>query len=231
MRAAPVIAGALLVLAVLTGCGGGDGGSRESESAEGEASVSLVAADQARARRIVLQLGDFPPGWRATPNEDDQDEDVTKCFEWDASGLVVTGRAESDDFERGSSTGATSLAAVYESAADAERAYGQIADGRFADCVVEFLSGQSDDDVTVTDVDVGRLSFPALGDESDARQIQLTVEPAGQETSLTLTAYADLITIRRDRTVAFLVFADVLSPFSPETETELAAKVARRMEP
>jgi hypothetical protein len=181
--------------------------------------------DQERAEQMILQLSDFPTGWRATPSDDD--EEGPDCFEFDVEGLVVTGRAESPDFEQGSTTTASSAGGVYESLEDAEKAYSQLADPALTTCITDYLEAQSDDEATVKDASVGELSFPAIGDASDARQIVVKIESEGLQVS----AYVDLIVIQRERAVAALFFLNVLSPFDPEQEAELAKKVAARMAP
>ena len=83
----------------------------------------------------------------------------------------------------------------------------------------------SENGVKITDAEAGRLSFPALGDESVARQLALEVESDG----LTPSAHVDLVGIRDGRVFSLLLFFDVLSPFSPDQEVELARKVEARM--
>lgn len=178
---------------------------------------------------MVLQLSDFPTGWRGTPDKDDDESDGPDCFELDQAGVTVTGRSESDDFETGSTTTATSVGAVYESVADAEAVYRQISDGRLAERFASYLKKQSEKEATVTDTSVGQLSFPEVGTASDARQIVMEVK--ANDTNLTVNGYVDLVAIRNERAVTFLFFVDILTPLSPEQEAELAGEVASRMAP
>jgi hypothetical protein len=80
-------------------------------------------------------------------------------------------------------------------------------------------------DVRVTDVSYGQLSFPSLGDRSSARQIALEVESGG----FTPTVYVDAVLVQRGRAMGILVFADLLSPFDEQQKEELAQAVSQRM--
>lgn len=159
----PLAFAALVAVLAMSGCGGGGGGGDESaketgttgttaptqtEPTQTEPTRRINPADQKRAEAMVLQLSDFPTGWRGTPDKKDDDSSV-ECFQVDQGDVVITGRKASDDFSTGSTTQASSLGAVYESVADAETIYEQISDGRLADCFAEYGHGISDRDVLV----------------------------------------------------------------------------------
>ncbi len=63
------LASALVLLA--SGCGGGGGDSGGSD--EGAPVREIQAEAQQTAESIVLELSDFPNGWRASAPEDTQD--------------------------------------------------------------------------------------------------------------------------------------------------------------
>jgi hypothetical protein len=86
----------LLAIVASAGCGGG------SDNDDGSAAQTAIEADaQERAESIVLQLSDFPDGWRAsTPDEEDAEgqEKFRACIGVDYSNFTRTGDAESRDF-------------------------------------------------------------------------------------------------------------------------------------
>jgi hypothetical protein len=215
-------------IVLLSACGGSDkSATSDSTEAETTAETTINEDDQALAESSLLRLSDFPTGWRATKSDDDEDPNALEgCFTPDYAGVTVTGRAESEDFESGTSAQANSVTSVYATAAAAEKAVAQFTDGTLADCLVAYFEKLPEKDgVKFTDAEAGRLSFPALGDESDARQVVLEVEAQG----LTPSAYVDLVAIRTGRAFSGLFFIDVFSPFSPDQEVELARKVETRM--
>jgi hypothetical protein len=80
--------------------------------------------------------------------------------------------------------------------------------------------------VSVTRVQTARLALPALGDESDARQVVAEFESEG----LSPSAYVDLVIVRSGRAISAMLFFDVLSAFDSAEEVRLAKVVVQRME-
>jgi hypothetical protein len=215
---------------MLSACGGSDKEGSDTATTEAPTAPETVIAeeDQELAEASLLRLSDFPTGWRASESDDDEDDATAleECFKPDFEGVTVTGRAESDDFKSGTNTEASSVAAVYSTPAGTEKVFSQFTDGTLADCMVSYLKEQSPPEGTkITNVEAGQLSFPPVGEASDARQIVVEVESEG----LTPSIYLDLVGIREGRAFSLLLFLDVLSPFSPDEEVELARKVAHRM--
>jgi hypothetical protein len=208
---------AALALGVAACGGGSDEGSQEAKTV-------IQEAAQERAGAIVLTLADFPSGWRA---EADSDEEEPECVGFDFSDLTVNGRGESPNFLRGEATLASSIAAVFATEEQAKAAFGRLANQKLADCFTDFIREQSDENVRVLDATSGELSFPSMGDRSAAYQIALELETEG----FTPSAFVDLIFIQDERAVAVLFFLDVLTPFPDEEKETLARKVADRMGP
>jgi hypothetical protein len=215
---------ALLVAFVLavSGCGGGDEGEPDSQSG---LETAINDADQALAEASVLRLEDFPTGWREVV-DDTPDSGADECFDPNFDGIVLTGRAESDNFEQGEVTSATSVAAVFESAEGAATMFTRVSDGTFTECVANYLRKSSDSDVTVKSVEAAKLAFPALGDESDARQVVAEIESGGLSPSV----FVDMIAIRSGRAFSWLLFLDVFTGFDSDQEVGLANAVVGRME-
>jgi hypothetical protein len=221
MRLAPI----LVVLVLLaSSCGGGDSASETEATSDSGVETQINDADQTLAEASILRLSDFPTGWREVA-DDTPDEGADECFKPDLEGVVVTGRAESQSFEHGEVTTATSMAAVYESPEDADTVLAKIADGSLAECVAEYLRDSSDSDVKVKNVEAAKLAFPALGDATDARQVVAELESEG----LSPSAFFDMIAVKEGRALSLMMFLDVLSAFDPMEEERLAKDVVGRM--
>ena len=223
------------VVLITSACGGGggsgeqagDGGTTQTTApTQTEPEKRIDRTDQKRADAMVMRLADFPTGWRGTPK--DEKTESADCFKFDMSGVTVSGRAVSDVFSTGSSTTASSAGGVYATVANARKVYEQITSDGLAECLTAYMRKQSDPETTIS-VTVGELSFPKVGDASIARQFVMEITDKG--TSMTLNGYLDLVATRNERAVMFLLFVDVLTPFSPQQEVELARKVAARMAP
>ena len=140
MRRALVSVGILaLTLGLLaSGCGGsddGDGGETRiaapPPATRGAATRDIRAEAQRRAEAIVLQLSDFPTGWRASAHESGPDtaNEFYECLGADYSRFTITGDADSQDFAMGESTHVESGVRVYETERDAEGAFAEGAEG------------------------------------------------------------------------------------------------------
>jgi hypothetical protein len=210
------LATAAIVLAA-SACGGGD--DRESLNAQ----TQITADDQRDAEQIVLQLGDFPSGWRAEADGDDEDD--ADCLDVDFSDLTITGEAESKTFVKGNAPIASSKAAVYQDTEQAGEAFERIATDELAECFSDYMKKQSDDDVTVGDVSFGELTFPKMGDRSAAYQIAIELRASG----ITPTAYVDLVFIQHERALVLLAFVDIFTAFDQAQKEALAGTVAKRM--
>lgn len=202
-------------------------------STDGSAQEQINAEDQALAESVVLQLEDFPTGWREETEDNGDEEDIFEACGISLSDFTVTGRAESPDLARGEATLATSFAAVFQPEAEAEQAFALVSGDEATACFQRYLEqqGPSEEGVSVKDVSVGTLSFPSIGDESAATKIVLTLEaePDFGGDPVEIDTYTDIIWIRQANTVAGLVFFDVLTPFPDFEKEQLASTVAERM--
>src|SRR3954447_5070420 len=84
------------LLVLLAGALGGCGGDDDQGANKGDAKRALNPGDNARARRLVLRLSDFPQpaDWRADIDKKDEDSSSTKCGTLSFSDLTLTGRAD-----------------------------------------------------------------------------------------------------------------------------------------
>jgi hypothetical protein len=215
-----------LLMVGATACGGDDDG-----GGGGEAERAIEADAQERAEGVVLQLSDFPDGWRGTPpeEEDDGGEDFRECLGVDYSTVTIIGEADSDDFAMGSAE-VTSDAAVWESEDDATTAMEEFETGMQSEtvneCLKTFLEEGADSDAQLGDIEVGELSFtPPEGiDDAFAYQIAIPVDTEG----LSATVYLDLIELREGDLLVGVQTLDVLSPFDSELREELLDTLALR---
>ncbi len=225
-----ILASALALLG--SGCGGGDGDSGSSE--EGAAVRDIQAEAQQTAESMVLELSDFPNGWRASPAEDAQgsESELRQCIGVDNSGFTITGEAASDTFAMGENAEAESASTVFESEQDAADAAAELssglgstaAEGCYSDLITSAVEGE---DYEVGEIDVGELSFapPDNVEDASAWQIAIPVETQG----VSATIYLELVVLREGSAVAQVHTQDAPDPLDPALRDELIAAVAARM--
>jgi hypothetical protein len=234
---------ALALLAGVSACGGGDGdeSSNGGGSSNGASSVEIDAAAQERAEAVVLQLSDFPTGWRASAAEEDDEggEKLRECIGVDYSELTRTGEADSQDFAKGQAE-ASSTAAVFADEGQAsawmdEYTRGMTSSGVedcFQETIDESVSESGESGFKLGEVDVGQLSFtpPANVDEASAWQLAVPVEiTSGAGKGLSANVYIEFVVLREGDTAAVVQTEDVLTEFDPELRDQLVAAVAGRM--
>jgi hypothetical protein len=185
---------------------------------DGKPKTALTKGGQAWAHRIILKLGDFPPGWRA--ETDKSDDNSSKCFSRDLSSLTVNGRAESPNFLHGELPLSSSLAAVFATGPQARKVFAAL-----RQALDECLVGEFDKDKNFGDTSGGPLNFPHLGERSFAFQLASHVEQG----KLSVAFYVDVVVIQRTRAIALGVFADAFTPFDESLERRLARAMAQRM--
>lgn len=221
----------------LSACGGdgddGAGGTDFQRSIEPEA--------QEQAESLVLTLSDFPDGWRTSRAEEEDEENESafrECAGVDYSAFTIVGEAESEDFAMGETAEASSEADVFESEDTAAAAVSEFSEGFSSDeanaCMNEFLSEYEDEEIEVTEAEVGELNFtpPSGVDDASAWQVVITIEgkPGTQAEGVSVTGYVDFVQLREGTATAGVTTADILTPFDPELRDDLVAAVADRMQ-
>ena len=235
MRSVTITAAVFAVLVVwAAACGGGD----DDEGSAGAAERSIEADAQEHAEAAVLQLSDFPDGWRATPPEEDEDNgEFRECLGVDFSTFTITGEADSDDFSMGQAAEVSSEATVFASVDEAAAAYAAFVDEMGSESLIECIQplveedAEGDADVEYGDFEIGELSFtpPAGSDEAGAWQIAIPAEvTSGEGAGLTVTAYLDIVSVREEDTVVLVGAIDVQTPFDPELRDQLVTALAGR---
>jgi hypothetical protein len=237
MQRAVILTAVLASALALLGCGGGDGDGDGGSGDERDAVRDIQSVAQETAEAIVLDLSDFPNGWRASASEATQDtNELNKCFGVDYSGLTVTGEAESETFAMGENAEALSESKVYETeqeSADASAEYARGlespgAEDCFSDAIVRAIQeNDPDGDYEVGEIDFGELSFtPPRGvEEARVWQIAVPIETQG----LSETVYFENAVLREGNLRAALITQDAGDPFDPALRDDLLAVIAARM--
>jgi hypothetical protein len=112
---------AVFVLALCVAAASACGGNGDDAANARNAKRSIQDGAQGRAEAMVLELSDFPNGWRASPHEEDKagGDRLRECQGVDYSALTITGEADSKDFAAEGSTEASSSATVFADEAEA----------------------------------------------------------------------------------------------------------------
>ena len=205
-----------LLCAAVSACGGGSDSNEESSRLQ----VAIDPEALARAESMLLQLTDFPDGWRAgEPSEEDEegDEAFRDCVGVDFSEFTVIGEAGSDDFAMGETATASSEAKVFETeemAADAIARFADAMDSAEADaCMTDFLGEFEDESVEIAGAEVGELSFtpPSGVDDAKAWQVAISIEgkAGSQADGVSATGYVDLVQLRSGAGVSEVTTVDV----------------------
>ena len=196
------------------------------------------AADQALAESVVLRAEDAPAGWTSDPpgGEDDSEYDrqyaecvgvpvehVASNFP-EAEGFTLTSPEESEV-----SSGAT----VAPSAEDAKPLLAAYRDADTPACFTEVLEDVVLDglteggagEATVSTPTFEPLEFAALGDETEAFRVKMTISGEGG----TLDLYADVVLVRAGRVAIDCLFMSLFEPFPIATSERLMRVMVDRV--
>jgi hypothetical protein len=179
-------------------------------AADTDPKKKLTAADQAKARSVVLKRGDFVAGWKKVPAPPESDEPCPG-FNPDNSDLTISGEAVANfEHTQGLPT-ILSFADAYVSTADAVKSWTRNVKPALVRCAAHFfLMGAQEEGVKAKIVRQGRIAFPKVAPRTAAFRIvaQLTVEGQGGET-VTVPITLHLIALGRGRGEAGLLTSGV----------------------
>ena len=154
-------------------------------AADTDPKKKITAADQAKARSIVLKRTDFAAGWKKVPPSPDSDA-TCPGFNPDESDLTLTGEAESD-FERLQGLLVVGTASeIYATKEDAVKSWTRSDKPATARCLGYFFKqGQTTKTTKVTIVSAGRMAFPKLAPRTTAFKVvaRLAVTNEGETTT------------------------------------------------
>jgi hypothetical protein len=230
----------LAVLAVaalaLVGCG-----KKTSTSATGGPSrptatsaVVNVAADQAKARTLLLASSDFPTGWKATPHQRDPsekafDDELAACVGRPSPATYTTADIDSPDFSMGNAE-AISSAALVRTVEDFKADVAAASGPKYASCVKHGLAklfpGQLPAGSSLQSVAVEPVPVASYGEFSKGFRATTTVKVQGQSVN----TYDDEVLLGKGRIELSASFSNSGRPFDPALKQALLAKLAARLE-
>ena len=149
-------------------------------AADTEPQKRFTAADQAKARSVLLTRTDFATGWKRTTSPEDNSDLRCPGFNPDESDLTLTGEADSE-FTNGTGAFVASMAGIYESVGDAQASWTRENKPAVARCLGHLLKEVFAADGGVAHVtQAGRLSFPRVAPRVAAFRVAAKVTQALQ---------------------------------------------------
>ena len=235
-----------LVLATL-GCTSEDPSTTDApttdDSADGSASpgadseVADEASDQEIADSSILSLDDLPPGWEASPSEDDEDEDeldrqFAECLDVDPDLFADNDAQAESSFANADDEEITSEVSFEPSVEEVTEIMELIRredmPGCFATIVQDGIAREvaaSEEDVEVGEVMVNEMSFEDLGDDSIAFRVTVPFSSGDFDGEL----YFDVVTVAVGRAGINMTFQSALTPFDEDLARELTQLVVDRI--
>ena len=214
----------------LAACGGGGG---ESEDPVGPAPATGRLADEGRARTIVLQQADMPPGWRGSahnedPRERDRARELARCLGRPDPEGARSAIAYGADLSMGQMQ-VSSIATVVATVDDARADLAAVRGPKYGECVVVAFRDslrQQAGDARVDDVASEPLSVEDFGDGSVG--VRLTASLVYPDRTDRL--FADLVYISKERATVSATFFSFHQPFPPTLQQSLVARMGNRIE-
>jgi hypothetical protein len=212
----------LAVAFAVARCGGGG---------EEGAPDGAAADENALAQSMLLALSDFPTGWAEESSDEDEESPFDQC---DSEADGQTGRAETGEFSEGGNATVAESVVIFNTAARVSARLDNLLS--FGDCLVGVVaSGKLDtDEISYSDASFGRVSFPQLGDRTEAFRLGVRFKQKGQtgfgsEGEL----YVDVVNVIVGRVGLSIQATDALTPYE-SSEVELyvgkaLAKVRQRL--
>lgn len=185
-----------------------------------EPAKRISAADQARAKAMLLRQSDLP-GFQRQPASG-SDPHLT-CAGLDESDLTVTGDAEAPSWGL-SVVLVTSSATVYATRANAATSWRRGTSPAGMRCLREEFGRQFARQGARV-VSFRRLAFPALAQRSAAYRLTLEGTAQGQ----TISAFVDAVVLAQGRALGGLVMGSAIVPPDRSAEVRLARTIAGRM--
>jgi hypothetical protein len=178
----------------------------------------ITAADQSRARAMLLQQSDFAPGFKRDPASNEPDPHIDCPRSVSEADLTLTGDVDGPTFTRGV-VNVQSIAQVYESVADASASWRRGTSAAGVGCARallrrEFAKAQ------VQLVSLRKVAFPRIGERTVAYRVVLSAKQ-GQ---MTLTFYLDLVVLMHSRAHAQVIAGSAFQP-SPKAEAVRLARI------
>lgn len=214
------LAAVLVAMVSLGACGNGSQNTATNAptTAASNGSSSTVSAAPANLQGQLLTLSDFPAGWSIDNSANNDSGSTPACFK----GLKDTSQTKDHataSFKNGSNLPNFSEGLQYYPGGAKPR-MARLAKALGSCGQIKFTSGGHSFTGTV-----GQLSFPPVGDQTEAYQVALS-SPVG---SLNLTIGLDLVAVRKGSTIIGMIYVDLGTPAITEAEqlvNKASAKVA-----
>lgn len=238
------------VALVAPACGGKGGGRTSATTAVDSPTGAFggegaAVEDRAQAEKALLQAGDFPPGWVASPDppvpdDPDLERQLAGCMNVEPAQVGQTASTvDSADFRLdGARQEVQSSVGLADTAAQQRERLALFERPEMAACLTTVVAetirkgiespdpaGGPPASAAVGAVATERIDFPAVGDGTLAYRVAIPVEAAGRQ----VTVYADLVVAISGRAGARLTFLSLGSPFPPELAVELTRRVVDRL--
>ncbi|MDH4103125.1 MAG: hypothetical protein OEW52_08645 [Thermoleophilia bacterium] len=201
---------AVALLLALAGAGAAVAG-------RGDPQTRFTAADQARAKAMLLRKGDFGLGFRATPTSTAGADFYCKAL--DESDLTITGEGESPTFVGGVEF-VTSLSQVYKTLSHSKTAWRRGTSAAGEKCARDEFRRQFKKEGARLEA-FRRVTFPRLAEQSVAYRLVIS--------SQGIRVFIDVIALRQSRIQAGLFLGSALTPMQESEVLRLSRLVARRM--
>ena len=211
-----LLAGALLAGAVVVPL---------AAAANGDPQKAYTKADQARAKAASLRLADLGAGWKATPSSSDDSNPRCSTYNPDQSDLVETGKYQSPNFVRTDGSFVATSTGIFRTATMAKKAYGRVATPALPGCFGELFAKGIMKPNSAKIVSAGPLSFPRVGNRSNAYRLVASVTTPTATVPVTI----DLITFNKGRTDVALILLGIPKAFPASFERAAALRVLSRV--
>jgi hypothetical protein len=158
-------------------------------AADTDPKKKVTAADQAKARSILLKRTDFAAGWKKVPTTPDSDA-MCPGFNPDESDLTLTGEAESDFEHTQGLLSVASHSEVYATKADALKSWTRSDKPATARCIGYFFrEGVTAEGTKVKIISAGRMAFPKLAPRTTAFKVvaRLNITDSGKTSTVPVT--------------------------------------------
>lgn len=186
----------------------------------------FAAADQAKARALLLTRADLLTGWKKAPPA--PDEDVTcAAFDPDLSDLVLTADQEVEFEHAQAGASIYSYASLFETAAQANTAWSRVMKPVLTRCLSELIREAVDPGVKVTFSKLSRVPFPKLAPRVYALEVNCTI--SNVQTGKSMAISMDVVQLGRGRAEVSVMTIGTGKGIPNDDVRVLATKLARRL--
>ena len=189
------------------------------------------AVEQRIARSATLKLNDFPSGWAAKDDTDDGSDSDSPCKAIEDAKGITTARRNSPTFEGEGESQVENSVYVFADGQAAENAFAELSGPETRACIrdaaVDGIEEKAKgEDLEVGEVESGELRVDTVADDTAAARFTIPLSSQGIDVDATI----DLVFVRAQRAVSFLVLTSVFTPFDETLRGELTRTAGRRLE-